>query len=71
MQLKEIMFLTGIGLCTIALAVMAIVQLQMMSKYGQIGALSKNINTKDLKKIKYSALLFVSGVLIAAIGAGL
>ena len=71
MELKEIIFLTGVGLCTIALAVMVVVQLQMMSKYGQIGALSKNINTKDLKKIKYSALLFVAGALITAIGAGL
>ena len=71
MELKEIIFLTGVGLCTIALVVMVVVQLQMMSKYGQIGALSKNINTKDLKKIKYSALLFVAGALITAIGAGL
>ena len=67
MQLKEIILLSGIGLCIIALVIMAIVQLQMMSKYGQTGALSKNINTKDLRKIKYSALLFVAGMLITAI----
>jgi len=71
MELNKILFLTGTGLCIVALAVMAVVQLQMMSKYGQAGALFKNISDKDFRKVKYSVLLFLSGALVAAIGAGL
>lgn len=68
MPIHEYLFIAGMVLCTLSLVALVIIQLKMMSKYGQYSALLKNIEAKDMRTVKLSGVVFLVGALIVAIG---
>lgn len=68
MTVDKILILTGIGACILGVVIMAIVQLQLMSRYGPSGALSRRITGSEFRKIKYSALVFLCGIVLLLTG---
>ena len=69
MEIYKILFYVGAALLVSSLLLMVSIQFGAASKHGVYSSMFKNLDTKQIKKLKTSGYLFVLGLVVVGAGA--